>query len=458
MVSPASGLERRATTQLLVGQVAYRGLTAVFWVVLARAALPGEVGEFAIANSVAVPVFVGLDAGLNQFLVREFDPASGFPAYVRRLVRWRSTLVLVGCLGSSVGTALLVSSETAWLTGLLVGAGYALDFLCQAWLSPDRAALEMRPDRLMKLVQGGGALLLLLVAHAVWTVDAVSAATVVLVAYGLAAVHPIRRWRTQRRWSSDDAATGSLRAKWRSAGAFAATGILTAFYTRIDDVFVQIDQGVLVVASYTLAYKVVETARLPSWAITRVVLARESASTLVDRTDSGRPIRLSTLISAVAALSCAAVGPVAMETVYGSGYETAGPVLRILALSILLAGLTGPLQGFMLGVGDELAAARISAATAVAAVVSLAVLTPAFGAQGAAWAVVLAHTVTAFLLLNATTRHGLGLFPGPIAVSCGLIVMALGWIAVDLAWIPIMVGIGVAALVPFALSLRQAEQ
>lgn len=446
---------RLAVVHLLSGQVAYRALAAVFWVVLARATIPSEVGEFAVANSIAVLIFVGLDAGLNQYLVREFHPGSGFPLHIRKVIRWRSALVVIGCASAGIGTSLLVPSTTASRTGLLVSSGYALDFLCQAWLAPDRAMLELRPDRLMKLVQGSGSLAAILVINALWTVDAVTASAGVLCAYVLAAAHPLSRWRLQHRWAEDEIGTPPSREIWRSAAAFAATGMLTAFYTRIDDVFVQISRGSIVVASYTLAYKIIETARLPSWAITRVLLADTSDGdeSAKWRGRTGVSVRISIVLSAVAALACSTVGPFLTEALYGHRYEAAGSVLRILAVSILFSGFTGPAQGFLLGIGEERAAARATVLTAAVAIAGLAVLTPTFGAQGAAWAVVGAQAAEGAVLVRLLRGHEFDLFHLASVVPFIVVVAALVCGAALPCLAPVAVPIGGTALAMTALEV-----
>jgi O-antigen/teichoic acid export membrane protein len=446
-LGPASAA-RTATANLLSGHVVYRALVAAFWVALARFASPGVVGELAIANSLSVPIFVGLDAGINQYLVREFDTERGFPSYLRHPLQWRSCLVVLGCTGAALGTGALIGTSTAVVTGILVGAGYGVDFMCQAWLAPDRARLNMRPDRMMKLIQGGGSLAALFVIHSAHRVDPPNVAAGVFVAYLAAAVNPWRRWVARRCWHDDWVEAGRVATRmWKAVGVFAVSGLLTAIYTRMDDLAVQVAQGTAVVAGYTLAYKFIESARLPSWAVTRVVLASASSGeeSAIGTSSPARAILVSIWLALGAALGCSVLGPGLAGAVLGAEYHIGG-VLQILAVSVLVAGFTAPAQGFLLGVGDERSAAVAAACTFGVMAGGLIILTPTFGSVGAAWCVVGGESANALFLHRALRRHELRL-----GGKRGAGIAATGFIALLVAAVlpsltPLTAAVGLVAL------------
>lgn len=394
----ARRLIRRPTSTLLAAHAGYRILIGIWWIILARFFAPEYVGLLSLANAVSVLVFTALDAGTSQLFVREYRPDLGYPTSMKRQVARRYVLGLIG-LGATIGSCsfLTDSLRSGLLVASAVGGGYALDFMVQMWLAPDRMLLNNVPDTVAKLMQGGLALITITVLAAT-SADLATLSITIVASYVAAAWSPWRRWRARVVFT--DLLVGPSQASRRVV---ISAGILITIYTRIDTLAVQIVTGAAGVAIYSVSFKLIESARLPGWALGRTALAQASGG---DVLPSGRLIGGFFLGCGLASFVFCG-GPWLQEAVYGSEYGGSVPsaVIRLLTPSIVTASLTAPLSAMYLGAGDELQVMRAAALTTAVTVVSLAVLVPLHGLVGAAGAALAGETTSAYVYLRSWRRQ-----------------------------------------------------
>lgn len=422
-------LRRRPSAVLLGTHLMYRAMMAGWWILLARLFAPESVGVMALANAVAIPVFVALDAGVSQMLVREFTPGVGFPDDVRQVLRRRYVFAGGGVVGAVAIAWVVTRSETAAAVTAAIAAGYAVDFLTQMWLSPDRAMLDNRPEAGVKAVQGTGAIAFVLIA--VWTgMGIIGAAVAVLISYVLASVLPLVRWRARVRFQSRSSQTSGTDRR-----VFVAAAVLVALYTRVDSLAIQISEGAGALAIYTVAFKLIESSRLPGWALGRTALAAASL---------GRPPAPSKMLGGVtlgvgvaAFVFCA--GPALQQFLFGSEYggDEAAVTLRVLSLSLAFSAFTAQAHGAMLGSGGERLVLRAAVVVAAVTVALMTVLTPLWGLIGTASAVLVAELANGALFWwywrSGRARLGFGKADGAatlFAVACCLAALLLPVIAV----------------------------
>lgn len=457
---------------LLVGaDLAYRVLMAAYWVLLTRLVARSAVGLIALANALAVPVLVVCDAGFSQYLVREYrvGQRGGLPTSLRWPVRRRQLGALIASVLVSLGCRVLGSGESAALVGLLIGASYSFDLLGQISLAGPRANLTMIPDVVVRLVQSGGVLVTLLVLRATVRVTAVEVALVSTLVYAVAYLFTVRAASQVPRWRELDGSVGTASPGVESAwslntgrGAFACAAIAIAIYSGVDAVAVQWYFGPAMLASYAVAFKLIDAARIAPGAIARVVLASASMDDdhLDDHLVGPRPkepvnptvavqLRSSAILGVgfSAALACA--GPEVLNLLFGHNYAVSGAaVVRLLAISVAIVGLTSPLLSLLFTVGAEKFAVRTAFGTLVLTGASISVLAPLFGAPGVAAGVVVGELLSAVLYIRFV---GLSLLlPAPtelIILGAGAVLSLLTMaIFPPLSLVPLSIGALIGAL------------
>lgn|GEM_PF-2924297 len=318
------------------GDFAYKGIMAVYWVLLARVMSVDGLGTVALANAIAMPAYVIVDAGLTQMLIRDYSESGGMLRAHMRRVRMR---VIVGillvlplaCLGYAMG-----DREAAAAAVALMSLAYFFDFSGQLMLAPARAASRMEPDAVVRFIQALGtvAISLFLI-----QADLKSAGWIALasaVAYCLALYPAARVWRASERWADHpaDGAEETIETTPVAVG----TVVMTVS-GRVDSLIVQVILGPAALATYTIAYKLIEVARLVPGALARVVLAHSSAETESPERSVYDPrdhLRISVILSGLATLVLVAFGPQLIGLLFGSDYgHDAVGTIRVMALALV---------------------------------------------------------------------------------------------------------------------------
>jgi O-antigen/teichoic acid export membrane protein len=103
------------------------------------------------------------------------------------------------------------------------------------------------------------------------------------------------------------------------------------------------------------------------------------------------------------------VGRWALGTFFGAEFADAQPLLIVLCLAQLVAGLFGPCTTVMIMIGRERIVAVSYFASVVSSIAVAAVLIPRFGAIGAAFAYLLGNVIRGSILNVYASRSGLNL-------------------------------------------------
>jgi O-antigen/teichoic acid export membrane protein len=401
---------RRTPPWLLLagGDLAYKALMAMYWVAASRTLPKADVGSLALGTAIGVPVFLIIDAGFNQLLVREYrycPDGHGLPRSLQGAYQGRMRAAVAGMVVVGVASIALADGPGAILAVGFIAGCYWADLLTQMWLAPARARLDMVPDAAVRAIQGGVPLVALLALHAAGALTPVTAAVTSVAAYLAAGALAYRQWRSGGQFSQPD-----LEALAPGSGhEFNAAFVVRTAYTRADAILVQALAGPVALANYTAAAKLVEAARVVPGSIGKAVLAGLSASSS-DGPASGRlPTQVSTSLvtSALAAGALAVAGPWAVGVMFGVSYaDGADSAIRVLAASLLVTGFTVPTVGVFLATKRSAVVVRGAVFALLATIGSGIPLTLTFGITGTAVAVVVGESLGAGVFAWALRRSG----------------------------------------------------
>lgn len=385
--------ESRPWLVLAGGDFIYKGVMAVYWVLLARIMSVDDLGVLALANAIGMPAFIIIDAGLNAILVRDYSESGGLPAVHRRRVRRRLTLSLALLFPlTAVGFALGGSGEAALAAGLM-SLAYFCDFGGQLMLAPARAATRMEPDAVVRAIQAFGAVIISLIFILAGRVSPSWIALASTIAYAAAMIPAWWVWRHSAKWNQPDSEF-TVRLPADAAAVSHGTMLMSAF-GRADSILVQAVLGSAALAVYTVAYKLLEVARLIPGAVSRIVLARSSEMSSSGYDLRGH-LRTSVLLSLVGTVLIVLVGPLLIGLLFGTEYrEPATTPVRILGLSIVPFAVLTVGGMYAIGTGNGKRYRRIAIENLAVLLVAVTVLARAFGLDGAAVGMLLSQIFAA---------------------------------------------------------------
>lgn len=206
----------------------------------------------------------------------------------------------------------------------------------------------------------------------------------------------------------------TLHASWtmivETAGLFlfrSASGVYTFANSFILGMFAE----ARVVAYYGGADKLVRAGISLLDPISQALYPRMSHLAVNDPSRARHMVRMSLLligtIGAVGGVCLAFAAPVLVRLLLGTGYESAIPVLRVLAmlLPIIAVGTVLGIQ-WALPMGLDRPFYRIVVSAGIFNIVFAILLVPRYGALGMAWAVVFTETFVVLGLLALALRHG----------------------------------------------------
>jgi O-antigen/teichoic acid export membrane protein len=401
----------------------YKGIMAIYWVLLARVMSVDGLGVIALANAIAMPAYVIVDAGLTAILVRDYSESNGLLRSHARRVKTRLAFGLFLVLPLSGAGYLLGDHEAAAGAVAMMSLAYFFDFTGQLMLAPSRSAAVMEPDATVRFIQAFGtvAATLLLIKADLISPGWIAAASTV--AYAIAILPAARVWRRSRRWSDHPKPGSEARAETTPV---TIGTILMTIFSRADSLIVQGILGPAALASYTVAYKLLEVARLVPGALARIVLAHASASDGGDRgavpegitteelsteipavsqvnvdAASGSPgsydprrlLRTSMVMSGFATLFTVLLGPIVIGVLFGADYkETSTETMRVMGLSLVPFAVVTVGSMYAVGSGQATVYARIALEALVVMVILVPALALLFGLTGAAIGMLLSYT------------------------------------------------------------------
>jgi len=121
----------------------------------------------------------------------------------------------------------------------------------------------------------------------------------------------------------------------------------------------------------------------------------------VVREMTGRAMRMSTLLTACAAIGIASFGGPLLGIIYGAEYRSAGPVLRILVIEVVLAGATLVLGQAFMALGRPGIVTALQVTGLLFVVPLMLIMVPRYGIMGAGIALLISTSVRfLFVLLS----------------------------------------------------------
>jgi O-antigen/teichoic acid export membrane protein len=372
---------RSQASWLAGGRIAAAGLSAAWFVVLARSRALDTFGSLALLLSFGLMTSIITDLGLSGLLG---DLVASRPECARPGIRVVIAKRMALSAAASVLTAVLYLIAGGQ-GGVLVPAVFAVSTFAssvygtytEVFRAIGHAGYEGANEAASRLVVLGiGSLIVVMTGGSLLAVVAVYAAVDLC---SVAVLTVLFARCTEQRESIDGTEVLSLRA----ARSLAAAGIMSTFYFRIDAWLLALVRGERAVGRYAAAYRCFDALLLPTLAVSSLSIPYTSGlegRALLER------LRHIAAFSAAVTLPFAAATFIAAEplvdVVFGARYASAVPALRVLAVGAVVSAAVGALLPAL-----ALRTPRIAGALLVSLVVNVAAnlaVIPGDGAVGAA--------------------------------------------------------------------------
>ena len=388
-----------------VGRVVSLVLQLLHFAVLARAYGPDRFGAFAAGLAVASVAGVAGDFGIPTTLLvarATADRATIWATGLRAVLATSAVAVTGG-----VVFALVVLDGDARLAAciLLLWAGIGrvrlvATAVCQADYEAGRvvaADVGFRLVALLGAVAAAVATSSFAVLSAVVAVGLVAGEVV-----GLALVWPGRPAAADRR------AVRALIVRSRDFGLTAATA---SVHSRVDQVLLsayRVAQG----GPYAVAYRLVDAALAVMTVVSSLIVPVLGRCNGPDRERLARAVTAAAVLFGMASAGVIYMGAaVLVDIVGGAGYGDAVPIVRVLAIVLLIAVVNVPLLHLVMVEGGSNQLLRISIVMVVVNLSLNAVLIPSRGASGAAVATLVSEAVGLTLVARLARRYHPGVLP-----------------------------------------------
>ena len=367
---------------------AAKGSLFIVTILAARRLSPEAFGAFSIASTFGWILAVAADCGIQLHVARSVAvDRAGAP---ETLARWLRLRLETSAAAILVAIAVVVVVRPPFGTAfLLLAAAYVvsglIEFTYYFYRGAGRTDLESSMTLVHRLSMLGCASAIL-----VWrpTLPGIGLALLLpAIVVLLLALTAARRLAVSMRADSpsfDRRHAGIGREFLVDILPIGAGIVLSALYFRIDLFLVDAWLGQAAAGSYNAVFRIVEALRLfPAAAIAVALPVLFRAG---DRKPVGRIVTWVTLFALAVSAAGIAVAPWLIPTIYGNGYASAVPAFRILLLSFPLFSVNYALTHQLIGWRGQNAYVGVCAAALAGNVALNAVLIPAEGVAGAAWA------------------------------------------------------------------------
>lgn len=387
-----------------------------------------EYGYYVAVSAIVFIIGGFTEAGLTNLGIREYSqlrPEEREP-FLRDLVGLRLVLTTVGVLVAIALTAVTGSPSVVVAGVAVAGLGLLVQLTQQTYAVPLNAQLRMGWISVLGIIRQGtlSALfigLVLLNAGLIAFFWASVVTGVVLVAVTVALIR-----------GTAPLLPGFHAESWkrilRDTLPYALAAAVGLIYFRIAVVllsYVSTDQETGI---FSAAFRIVEVVGVLPWLLVSAgfpILARAARD---DEARLGYALQkifeVAVVLGVFIALGLAVAAPVAIDVVAGKDFADSVPVLRLQAVGLVTSFLMVTWTYALLSLKLFRPLLLANAAAAVVAIVATLLLSPPFGAEGAAIATVLAEAVLATASLAALRRHrpalrpDLGVVP-KVAVALG---------------------------------------
>jgi O-antigen/teichoic acid export membrane protein len=389
------------------GRVGVAVLSTLGVAIAARAVSVGTFGIYVAASGYALLLFMFLDFGNNNVLVREAASESRREAAIRVFLQVRVLLTAATLLLGVIGAFVLFQAEarpTVFLALLMVVLS------AQGVLLPlGQVQGTMRPYRRAVLGQAtvafAGVLVVLYVLD-VRTSEALALAAVAGAAFAtLYALRWIRRW-TQSTIGPFDWA--DIRRQMRFVAVLGSAVVLASVYHRINGALVLRLDGSEASGNFGIAYRILDQARTVPTALLvplgPLIAYQFRQGGLLESTD--RTLRrLADKGGVGLAMGLIAVSDLIVLIVAGPAYDDAAVLAVLLAVTLAMSGLIYTALTTVIMSGLERSYVFVALGGLAFNVAANVVLIPEFGAQAAAVVTIATELLVGLALLAVAPGH-----------------------------------------------------
>ena len=398
----------RNTGVLFIGRVVAQGLAVVLTVVLAARLGVSGFGEYALVSAVVFLANVATTFGTDMVLIREVAGHARLDRWVAAfavqlalsviaiVAIWLVAPVIPG-QGGHVVTALRIMSLTllpaalfSVCTAVLRGVGMMAAY---AALGVGAAAVQLGA---VVIFVGPGS-------------DVVRVAAVLLSAQVLIGIGA---------WAMCVARIGDVRAvprlsrfevgaMARASASIGVLGLLGVAYQRVAAIAVSVLVGPAATGWFAGASRIVEASKTGHLALFGAVYPAMAEASADEQSDERHRAvlhwswRLCVVLGGVVTAGLLLLGPFLIEWLYGPAFAPSEVALAILALAVVPSTVATYQSLSLLAAHREADNLRVLGASLAVLLVALAALIPTIGWRGGCWAVVIADTTQAGLMLLA---------------------------------------------------------
>jgi O-antigen/teichoic acid export membrane protein len=436
-------------------------IIALMTQVFAARFLGGEgYGIFSFAFAATGAFIVFIDTGLSTFLTREVSRhPEKTAAYLKNVFALKWKLSSLTCLILALAMSFASLEQESLFAAIAIGLALMIQGYAEMYLSVFRAFENMRlvsilmvAHRVLFFVLGLG--VLLSGGDVVFFSSAFLTASVVIL---IIARRQMARQQGIDKTTHDRQLAGKI---FKDSLPICALILFTYIYFRIDAVLVFFLLGKLETGWYSAAFKLVETLALLIASI-RFGVFPVLSKTFKEGSDHYQKIwqettRYLLLISIPVAVGMILLSQKILALLYGGAFETAGPVLQIMALGFPLLCLNDLASYLLLSQNKTRSVLRIAGFAAVFNVVLNIFLIQKWGMAGAAWATALTQGLV-FLAYYKKVREICGqtgiltLLVRPVLASAMMAWLLIGWGTLPL--IPAVL-LGMAVYIIALIALR----
>lgn len=390
--------------------------------------------SFAFAATGAFIVFI--DTGLGTFLTREVsrhpEKASAYLQNVFAL-KWKLSLMTILALATALSLASL--ERESFFSALAIGLALMINGYTEMYLATFRAFERMKIVSILMVAQRV-LFFILGLAVLLWGGDVVLFSSTFLLVSILILI--VTRQQMAIRQGLEKSTHDRQLPREIFKGSLPICGLIlfTYIYFRIDAVLVFFLLGKLETGWYASAFKLIETL---AWLIASIRLGvfPVLSKTFKEGSDHFQKIWKETvrylfLISIPISVGMLLLAPKILGLLYGTSFETAGPVLQIMALGFPLLCLNDLASYLLLSQNKTRSVLRIAGGAAMFNMLLNFLLIPKLGMAGAAWAATLTQgLVFSAYIINVGEICGKTGIPAllwrPALASGAMALLLIGW-------------------------------
>ena len=446
-----------------IAQIAVRVIGLAVVVVVARLLTNDDFGRYSVALALSAMLTLPVESGMGGYLVREGTQHPQRLGVVLGHVLSLQTLTGAAALGVAGLLGILLEYDRPTLITLLLLTVATVVVIMTRSLLAVLVSLKQAKD--YAAYSSGQALLLavLTVAAAVAGAGPVGLGIASLLTSAVSA--PIAYVLLRRRWHMPIAfQREGMRATFGVSVAYSAAKLGNSLLTYIDAVLVQAIKGNGAAAQYGAAYRFLLALRMFPLIYTDALsqpaakLARADRAGLADITN--RSASQLFILGFPLAIGGYLLGEPLMSAIFGERYAAAGTTASLLLLTLALSFPHQVVVVSALAMGLERRVAMSYGIAVIANVAANAFLIPAYGAEGAALAMVLTTPIFSAYITWQLIRAGIPLRLDARYGKAAMATVAMAAAVLLTGDLPLMttVGAGAAAYIAVLVGLRTLDR